>query len=316
MWKMVAASAGANLLGAKMGADSAEDAANAQTNAINQANALSRSQNNIARADSQPFRDAGTSALEVLRKRMGLGSNPRDDAKYQDIYNKMVADYDASHKAIYGVSAFDATASAESRDADLARIAQQADQQYRAQNPDTAPTGDGDLLRKFTLEDFEADPVTKLSMQFGLDEGNKALRRTLGASGMARSGAAVKALTKFNSDYAGSKAGESRNRFVQDQDLVFNRLSGVAGTGQTATQNTAALGANMATNVGQNIVGAGNARGAAAIAGGNAMTGALNSTANAIQTKYLIDGMRTPQPSFSAPSAPRFAMDNAYENFA
>ncbi len=162
----------------------------------------------------------------------------------------------------------------------------------------------GSLNSRFTMADFEADPVNQLGLRFGLDEGSKAIRRMFGASGMGRSGAAAKALTRFGEDYAGSKAAESRGRFLQDQDILFNRLSGVAGTGQTATSNTAALGAQTAQNIGQNIMGAANARGAASIAGANAIAGGLGNAANVVTTKYLLDGMR---PNTVAPVKPMVA---------
>lgn len=248
----IAAGAVSGLFGAK----GAKDAANTQARSADAATAEQRRQFDLARADSAPFRNAGTDAVNRLRLLLGLGGN--------------------------------------SSSADF-----------------------GSLNRRFTLDDFESDPVNQLSMQFGLDEGTKAIRRMLGASGMARSGAAVKGLTRFATDYTGSKAAESRNRFLQDQDVTFNRLAGVSGTGQTATANTSALGANMANNVAQNIIGAGNARGAAAIAGANAIAAPIAQAGNALTTKYLLDSMRRPTtPSFASPRGPSFTMDNAYENFA
>jgi len=140
--------------------------------------------------------------------------------------------------------------------------------------------GTGELNRKFTVADFMDDPVTKLGYQSGLDLGTQAIDRMAGARGGRNSGATLKALTRFGTDYTGQKAGESYNRFYGDQDRTFNRLSGVAGTGQTAMQNQNALGANYASNVGNLMTGAGNARGAAAIAQGNAWGGALQNIGN------------------------------------
>ena len=162
---------------------------------------------------------------------------------------------------------------------------------------DTGAADFGSLNRRFTMEDFEADPVNKLGLQFGLDEGTKAIRRMFGAQGMGRSGSAVKGLTRFATDYTGAKAAESRNRFLQDQDVTFNRLSGVSGTGQTATTNTASLGANTAANIGANLTGAANARGAAAIAGANAYAAPFTQAGNVMSTKFLLDSMKPQQQS-------------------
>lgn len=174
----------------------------------------------------------------------------------------------------------------------------------------------GSLNKKFTLEDFENDPVNQLGMKFGLDEGSKALRRMYGAKGMARSGAAIKGLTRYGTDYAGSKAGESRNRFLQDQDVIFNRLSGVSGTGQTATTNTAQIGAQSAATTGALNVGSANARGAAAIAGGNAYSNALSTIGGQMNTRMLLDSLNNRGSVSSSSPSPAFSMDNAYESYA
>ena len=147
----------------------------------------------------------------------------------------------------------------------------------------------GELVRRFTLDDFEADPVNQLGFHFGLDEGTKAVRRMFGARGMSRSGSAAKALTRFATDYTGTKAGESYSRFTADQGNLFNRLAAVSGIGQAATTTTANLGANAATNIGNIAIGAGNARGAAEIARGNAFSNALSQGANIANQRYLLD---------------------------
>lgn len=165
--------------------------------------------------------------------------------------------------------------------------------------------GSGDLNRKFTLADFWDDPVTKASYQFGLDEGTKALDRMAGARGNRNSGAQLKALTRYASDYTGQKAGDSYSRFYGDQDRTFNRFAGVAGTGQTATTTGAALGGQTAATIGNLVTGSGNARGAAAIAGGNAVSGAGNTIANWYGQNAMLDKIMTSrgnlsQPNFSA----------------
>lgn len=165
--------------------------------------------------------------------------------------------------------------------------------------------------KKFTLADFWDDPVTKASYQQGLDQGTKALTNMAGARGSLNSGATLKALERFGIDYTGNQAGESEGRFTRNEnniygrevarrDTLFNRLSGVAGTGQTAATNTANMGqstANTVATMGQNtantiggmLTAQGNARGAAAIAGGNAMGGALSNIGNYYRQQQTID---------------------------
>jgi hypothetical protein len=149
----------------------------------------------------------------------------------------------------------------------------------------------GDLVRPFTMADFENDPVTKASFRYGLDEGTKGINRMFGARGMSKSGAAIKALDRFTTDYVGSKAGESYNRFTGNQGNVYNRLAGVAGTGQTAATQTANLGVTTGANIGNTNVGIANARGAASIATGNAISNAASNIGNAYQTQYYLDSL-------------------------
>ncbi len=149
--------------------------------------------------------------------------------------------------------------------------------------------GNSPLTRKFTVDDFWKDPVTELGLEFGLSEGTKALDRMSGARGMRNSGQALKELTRFGTDYTGTKAAESRNRYVNDQDTIYNRLAGVAGSGQTAATNTASMGTGIAQNIGNIQTAAGNARGAAAIAGGNAWGGAFNRVGDWWNQKQTLD---------------------------
>jgi hypothetical protein len=106
------------------------------------------------------------------------------------------------------------------------------------------------------------------------------------------SGETLKALTKYATDYTGQQAGNSYNRYYGDQDRTFNRLSGVSGTGQTATTNTANFGAQTANNVGNIMTAQGNARGAAAIAGGNAISGAANNVGNWWNQQQMVNSLR------------------------
>ena len=276
---------GASLLGGKIAGDAAEDAARAQSESTNAAIAGSRSANELARLDSAPYREAGSAAIGRISELLGLG-NPaavQKDPRFQQIKDRIYNYYNTNHQQQYGIPL---DASGDLRNLELVRqkIDSQAQQEFQQQFPDavtqSAAPDAGALNKRFTVGDFYDDPVTKLGMEFGLNEGTKAINAGAGAAGLRNSGATLKALTKFGTDYAGTKAGESYNRFYADQDRVFNRLSGVAGSGQTSQTNTSNLGVNTAGNVGNMMTAEGNARGAAAISKGNAWSGALNTVGN------------------------------------
>jgi hypothetical protein len=99
--------------------------------------------------------------------------------------------------------------------------------------------------------------------QFGMDQGTRALNSGAAARGMTYSGAAGKALARYGQDYAGTKLDQS-----------YNRLAGIAGLGQVGAngQNNQ----NYGNNVGNNMIGLGNAQGASALRSGSIYSNSLN----------------------------------------
>ena len=136
----------------------------------------------------------------------------------------------------------------------------------------------GDLmgLRNFdptpTMESVMAEP----GYEFGRQEGMRGIENRAAARGLGQSGAALRALTRFNSDYAGQRYGDAWNRAQANFGNRWGRLSALAGIGQTANQLTNQANQNFANNAGNNMMGAGNAMGAGAMVRGNIWGNALN----------------------------------------
>lgn len=143
-------------------------------------------------------------------------------------------------------------------------------------------SGYGDLTRKFTMADRDADPVYQSGLQFGLDEGTKGINARATAMGNYDSGATLKALTRFGNDYGSTKAEGAYNRFNTDNTNIYNRLAGVSGAGQTATNTVTSAGANTANNVSNLETGAGNSRAAGIVGGQNAWGSALSGISQGI----------------------------------
>lgn len=123
------------------------------------------------------------------------------------------------------------------------------------QNTSTGASGAngyGSLAAPFTLADFQEDP----GYEFNLAQGQKALDRTAAAKGDYFSGAASKALQNYSQDYASNEFNNAYNRYTSNQTNLYNKLSGVAGTGQTAASTLGNLGANAATQQGNDLQGA------------------------------------------------------------
>lgn len=141
----------------------------------------------------------------------------------------------------------------------------------------------GEFNRNFTLKDFQADP----GYAFRQSEGQKAIDNSAAARGSSLSGATLKALTRYGQDTASAEYQNSYNRWNNDVSNRFNRISGVAGTGQQAVNQIGAYGQQTASNVAQgnmntanqvasNTIQAGNARASGYVGTANAINGGIN----------------------------------------
>ena len=287
--------AAATIGGAMIGSSSAKKAANIQAQASDRATWEQQRQFEQTRSDMAPWRNAGKSGIQRLQEMAGLGTSAsidQNDPRVKALYDAGAADLDRQHRERFGAGIWDhPKVDVASRERQLAQIREDAINKVISQEPaPSAPSAEASqLLRKFTEDDFWADPVTKLSFQFGLDEGRKGLERAAPLTTGRDSGAMLKELTKWGTDYAGSKAGESYNRFENDKTSVFNKLAAIAGIGQTSANTVAQIGANTSSNIANLISGQGNAAAASRIAHGNAWGGALGNLANWWQQKAQMD---------------------------
>lgn len=146
--------------------------------------------------------------------------------------------------------------------------------------------------QNFTTMDMQNDP----GYQFRMDQGQKALEASAAARGGLMGGNFGTALSQYGQDYASNEYNNAYNRFTSNQTNRFNRLSSLAGLGQTANAATGAAGQNMANNVGQNMMGAANAQGAAGIASANAYGGALSGIGNNVMQAQMMNRFAPQQP--------------------
>lgn len=113
-----------------------------------------------------------------------------------------------------------------------------------------------DMTTRFSTSDFKTDP----GYQFRLQQGNQALNRSQAARGMLNSGATLKAAMKYGQGLASDEYQNAYNRWAQQNSDIYNRLAGLSGTGQQATNQLASLGSNFASQYGANVGQAANAR--------------------------------------------------------
>ena len=160
-----------------------------------------------------------------------------------------------------------------------------------ANNKLTELMNGGQFSRRFTQADMNADPVYQNGLKFGLDQGTQGINRQAAAGGNFLSGATLKALTRFGNDYGSTKANESYNRFNADQNSQYNKLAGLSGAGQQATNQINAAGTNMANQVSASQQGAGNARASGYVGSANAWNNAIGQGVNAYQQNKLMNTM-------------------------
>lgn len=144
----------------------------------------------------------------------------------------------------------------------------------------------GALSRNFTAADMQADPLfqqqqgninsalarsanfqTAPGYEFRQGQGAQAVENSAASRGMTLSGAALKALTRFNQDFASNEYSNWFNQSAQDRSFVsdqgqnafsrynanqandYNQLAGIVGTGQGALSGQAAARSNAANNM-------------------------------------------------------------------
>lgn len=136
--------------------------------------------------------------------------------------------------------------------------------QYDTTRADLMPWLDAGRGALGRLQNPVANFAESPDYQFRRDEGMRDIGNYFGAKGGAASGNALRALAEFNNNLAGSEFGN-----------WWNRQAGLAGVGQTASQNIGSFGANSASNIG-NLLGLQGVARASGIEGQtNALTGML-----------------------------------------
>lgn len=169
---------------------------------------------------------------------------------------------------------------------------------------------------------MEMDP----GYQFRLNEGADAVASSAGARHGTNSGAAMKALTRFNQDYASNEFGNAFGRQYGMYNDRLNRLGDMAARGQNAAGMQGAASQAFGSQMGQNTMqggaaaaqgfaNAGNAQAAGIVGGANAFTGAINDGLGSWQYNRLVNAF-LPQQQGGAPMTSPRPMPNPFRPMA
>lgn len=296
LWDMgTAIGVGASLIGGMMGDDASEDAAKqiGKANALTQRQIKEQQAQNDERFD--PYTRIGSAASNRLATLLGLdsGSNfgygdlveidesgrfvPNDDLyrlspEYRASWNAFITEHDAK----YGKEASLQNKSFINGARDVVASRFNLDGFNTAQQEKARSDPEfGDLLRKFARSDLDSDVVYNTGLQFGLDEGNKAINRRAAASGGWDSGSTLKALARYANDYGSTKAEGAYNRFMNDKATTYNFLSGQQGVGLNATSNNQSLNTGLLTAGANANMGAAQQQGQLGMQGANIMNNSI-----------------------------------------
>lgn len=137
---------------------------------------------------------------------------------------------------------------------------------------------DPNFQKDFSMADYQADPGYAFRMQ----QGQQALERSAAAKGGLMSGGALKGISRYGQDMASQEYGNAYNRFNQNQNQRFGRLSQIAGMGQGANNIMSGVNQNYGNNMGNLALGAGQNKANSAIAQGNITSGAVDSATKSL----------------------------------
>ena len=268
MSAVAAAMIGGSIISGSMSSNAARSAADTQANAANAAsnaaltgtretNALNWQMYQQNLANQSPYLQTGNLALSALSGGLGLGG-PRT-----------APGTTAGNAGATGVPGVAGSTGGV--------------QNYGASNADMAAASDrygangGQFTQTFQPSDLTMDP----SYKWRLEQGNKNLSASAAARGMLGSGQNLKDITDYGQGAASQEYGNAYNRFMNNQNTLYNRLAGLAGVGQAATNEIGNQGAQTAGNIGANTMAGIGASNSALIGGANASAAGTMGQANA-----------------------------------
>lgn len=230
--------AAGSIAGSKAQSNAAKNAANASQQATDATLAEQRRQFDIGQQNMQPWLTTGNSALNQLAGLYGLNTQPGGASAQTYAYLQANPEARASIEAgnFGGPGNLDAAVNWHRNEyGGVMQNAGNVTAGGYAGTPTQVPSGTGAPTGNSAMSAFFASP----DYQFRQNEQMRALTARNSALGIQDSGAAYRSALQLSGNLASSEF----NNYA-------NRLSALAGVGQTAAQNQAAAGANFANSMG------------------------------------------------------------------
>lgn len=131
--------------------------------------------------------------------------------------------------------------------------------------------GYGTIGTPFTVEQMQMDP----GYAFRMEEGLRALERSAAARTGVLSGPMAKGAIRYGQEFGSQEYGNAFNRALALQGARLNALGSLYGAGQIAAQQVGQQAGQYGANVGNLLVGAGQARASGYLGQANALSQAL-----------------------------------------
>ncbi len=134
-------------------------------------------------------------------------------------------------------------------------------------------------MKPYFTHQFDANDLkTNLApnYNFMLEQGLRATTNQLNKGGGLYGGNTLKGIADYAENYAGNAYQQAFSNYTANQTNIFNRLSNIAGLGQTANANTGAAGASISPDIASSTIAGGQAQAAGTIGMANSVSNAGN----------------------------------------
>lgn len=279
------AAAAAAVVGGVMQADAAKSAAKTQADAANRATDAQLSMFNTQNDQQKPYRDAGETALSQLLTGTGHQQAPEITQQNFDAKAYLAANPDVAADAKYGQNPYQ-------HYLDFGKNEIAAGGNNRTLGFTPTPIDNGISLGQFNHQ-FNADDLNANlapNYEFMKQQGLGATANAANASGGALSGNALKGITDYAVNYAGTGYQQAYNNYTANQANIFSRLASIAGLGQAANTQSANLAGTVSGGVSSSIQNAGTARGAGTVGAANSLSSGANNANGWFQLSNLTGG--------------------------
>lgn len=292
-----------------IGGVASNSAAKKQASAANQATDVQKQMFDITNQNQAPYREAGYGALNKLQTYLGTLQAPKAPTRedFTTINGKTTSATDfadpvgqklgvnfasqalgfgkksQNNDPVFNQAGFNAATTKYQNDL--------AQYQQDIQSPEY-----GSFTHQFNANDLNSNLAP--NWQFALEQGQGANRNMANASGGMLSGNTLKGIADYTLNKSGDLYQQAFQNYTANQTNIFNRLSNIAGLGQTANQATGSAATAAAGQMGQSIQNAGAAQAAGIVGGANAVTGGINNAGS----WYAINNMVNPKTKPSAVS--------------